>query len=49
MKTIANRRKFRSQTCDIWTDAATVERRVRRKADRREEKITEEKDSEEGN
>ena len=47
--TNSDQRNFRSQPSDLWTDAATVERRVRRKADRREEKITEEKDSEEGN
>jgi alpha 1,2-mannosyltransferase len=35
-----NRRKFRSQTSDVWTDAAAVVRRVR------EEKESEEKESE---
>jgi hypothetical protein len=37
-------RKLRSQTSDLWTDAATAERRVRRNTGRREE-ATEEKES----
>ena len=35
--TNSDQRNFRSQPSDLWTDAATVERRVRRKTGRREE------------